>query len=120
MPTFKFEAMDTTGEEGQGPDRGPERRRSAAEKIKQMGYFVTKLTQLGEAKGKGGKKGKRPREEEGQDLHHRPAVLRQEALHVHAAVLDAAGCRPAGLAQPQDPREPDAPRRVEERSDRRR
>ena len=57
MPTFKFEAMDTTGEEVKDQIEALNEE-EAQQKIKQMGYFVTKLTQLGEAK-KGGKRGKR-------------------------------------------------------------
>src|SRR5262249_18127877 len=56
MPTFKFEAMDTTGEEVKDQIEALNEE-EAQQKIKQMGYFVTKLTQLGDAK-KGGKKGK--------------------------------------------------------------
>jgi len=58
MPTYKFEALDTSGEEVKDEiDAADED--EAQQKIKQMGYFVTKLTQTGAAaKGKGkGKKG---------------------------------------------------------------
>src|SRR5712691_6097854 len=58
MPTFKFEAMDTTGGEVKDSvDALSEE--EAQQKIKQMGYFVTKITevQTGKSKGKG-KKGK--------------------------------------------------------------
>src|SRR5436305_6617615 len=54
MPNFKFEAMDTTGEEVKDQIEALNEE-EAQQKIKQMGYFVTKLTQLGDAK-KGGKK----------------------------------------------------------------
>src|SRR5437868_5793307 len=63
MPTFKFEAMDTTGEEVKDQIEALNEE-EAQQKIKQMGYFVTKLTQLGEAK-KGGKKGKGRRRKKG-------------------------------------------------------
>src|SRR6266700_3514959 len=55
MPTFKFEAMDTTGEEIKDSIEALNEE-EAQQKIKQMGYFVTKLTQQGAAAGKKGKK----------------------------------------------------------------
>src|SRR3954465_14237483 len=56
MPTFKFEAMDTTGGEVKDSvDALSEE--EAQQKIKQMGYFVTKITEV-QTKGKKGK-GKR-------------------------------------------------------------
>lgn len=60
MPTFKFEAMDTTGSEVKDSIDAMNEE-EAQQKIKQMGYFVTKLTAVGAAtKGKKGKgKGKR-------------------------------------------------------------
>jgi type IV pilus assembly protein PilC len=56
MPTYKFEAMDTTGEEVKDSIEALNEE-EAQQKIKQMGYFVTKLTAVG-AQGKG-KKGKK-------------------------------------------------------------
>jgi type IV pilus assembly protein PilC len=54
MPQFKFEAMDSSGAEVKDSiDAGSEE--EAQQKIKQMGYFVTKIT---ESAGKKGKKGK--------------------------------------------------------------
>src|ERR1051326_6126157 len=56
MATFKFEAMDTTGEEVKDQIEAINEE-EAQQKIKQMGYFVTKLTQVGQTvKGKGKKK----------------------------------------------------------------
>jgi type IV pilus assembly protein PilC len=58
MPNFKFEALDTTGTEVKDSvEAGSEE--EASQKIKAMGYFVTKLTAVQEkgAKGKKGKKG---------------------------------------------------------------
>jgi hypothetical protein len=53
MPTFKFEAMDTTGSEVKDSIEALNEE-EAQQKIKQMGYFVTKLTAVGTAtKGKG-------------------------------------------------------------------
>jgi type IV pilus assembly protein PilC len=50
MPTFKFEAMSTTGEEVKDSvDAGSEE--EAQQKIRQMGYFVTRIQESG-----GGKK----------------------------------------------------------------
>src|SRR4051794_17645887 len=53
MPTYKFEAMDTTGGEVKDSvDALSEE--EAQQKIKQMGYFVTKITEV-QTKGKKGK-----------------------------------------------------------------
>ncbi len=51
MPTFKFEAMDTSGTEVKDSVEAPSEE-EAQQKIKQMGYFVTKLTEVAPAKGK--------------------------------------------------------------------
>src|SRR5947209_8562752 len=54
MPTYKYEAMDTTGAEVKDTvDAGTEE--EAQQKIRQMGYFVTRLTEVA---GRGGKKKK--------------------------------------------------------------
>src|SRR5438034_6157388 len=60
MPTFKFEAMDTTGGEVKDSvDAISEE--EAQQKIRQMGYFVTKITEIQTGKGKGkGKGAKQP------------------------------------------------------------
>src|SRR5947209_11847040 len=57
MPTYKFEAMDTTGSEVKDQvDAANEE--EAQQKIRQMGYFVTKITQTSAGKkGKGKKAG---------------------------------------------------------------
>src|SRR6478672_3605199 len=61
MPMFKFEAMDTTGSEVKDTVEAPSEE-EAQQKIKQMGYFVTKITEVaakqkkGKGKGKGRKK----------------------------------------------------------------
>jgi type IV pilus assembly protein PilC len=55
MPTYKFEAMDTSGEEVKDEIEATSEE-EAQQKIKQMGYFVTKLTATGGAKAKGKKK----------------------------------------------------------------
>src|SRR5256714_4864948 len=67
MPTFKFEAMDTTGGEvTDSVDAASEE--EAQQKIKNMGYFVTKITEVADKKGKGkdGKKKKGKRGKKGQ------------------------------------------------------
>lgn len=56
MPTFKFEAMDSTGSEVKDQvDALSEE--EAQQKIKQMGYFVTKITEQSSGKKKEKKKG---------------------------------------------------------------
>lgn len=56
MPTFKFEAMDTTGTEVKDSvDAATEE--EAQQKIRQMGYFVTKLTEVANTKKAAKKKG---------------------------------------------------------------
>ena len=70
MPTFKYEAMDTSGGEVKDSvEAGSED--EAQQKIRQMGYFVTKITeQAGAKKGKK-KKGQKRQSQEGPGLHHR-------------------------------------------------
>jgi type IV pilus assembly protein PilC len=54
MATYKYEAMDTSGQEVKDTvEAGTEE--EAQQKIKQMGYFVTKITEVSSGK-KGGKK----------------------------------------------------------------
>lgn len=56
MPTYKYEAMDSTGSEVKATvEAGSEE--EAQQKIKQMGYFVTKISEVASSK-KGGKKAK--------------------------------------------------------------
>jgi len=66
MPTFKFEAMDTTGGEVKDSvDAASEE--EAQQKIRNMGYFVTKITEMAGKGGKGGKgKKKTGRRKKGQ------------------------------------------------------
>lgn len=56
MATFKFEAMDTSGQEVKDSVEAPSEE-EAQQKIRQMGYFVTKISEVAQ-KGKKGKKGK--------------------------------------------------------------
>jgi type IV pilus assembly protein PilC len=59
MPTFKYEAMDTSGGEVKDSIEATNEE-EAQQKIRQMGYFVTKITELQSGKSKGKKKqGKR-------------------------------------------------------------
>src|SRR5215831_9493644 len=51
MATYKFEAMDTTGGEVKDSVEALSEE-EAQQKIKQMGYFVTKITELAGAKKK--------------------------------------------------------------------
>jgi type IV pilus assembly protein PilC len=55
MPTYKFEAMDTTGGEVKDSVEAPNEE-EAQQKIRQMGYFVTKITEVASKKKSGGKK----------------------------------------------------------------
>src|SRR3954462_6938647 len=57
MPTYKYEALDTSGAEVKDQIEATNEE-EASQKIKAMGYFVTKLT-AGAAGGKGGKKKKK-------------------------------------------------------------
>src|SRR5256886_2328931 len=61
MPTYKFEAMDTAGGEVKDAVDAPSEE-EAQQKIKQMGYFVTKITEVTTGKKKGkGKAGRKKR-----------------------------------------------------------
>src|SRR5260370_7285025 len=57
MPTYKFEAMDTAGGEVKDAVDAPSEE-EAQQKIKQMGYFVTKITEVTTGKKGKGKKQK--------------------------------------------------------------
>src|SRR5262249_43750645 len=56
MPTYKFEALDTTGGEVKDSINALSEE-EAQQKIKQMGYFVTKITEVADGKKKGKGKG---------------------------------------------------------------
>src|SRR5947209_8788189 len=64
MPTYKFEAMDTTGSEVKDSIDAVNEE-EAQQKIKQMGYFVTKLTASTVAKKKGKKAGAKRKKKAG-------------------------------------------------------
>ena len=55
MPTFKYEAMDTSGGEVKDSVEAISEE-EAQQKIRQMGYFVTKITEVAGSGKKGGKK----------------------------------------------------------------
>ena len=79
MPTFKYEAMDTSGGEVKDSVEASNEE-EAQQKIRQMGYFVTKITEVaGKAKKGKKKKGQEAASKKGQGLHHRRR-LQQEAL----------------------------------------
>ncbi len=69
MPTYQFEAMDTTGGEVKDAIEAANEE-EAQQKIQQMGYFVTKITEVAAAK-KGKKGKKKGQTQEGQGLRHR-------------------------------------------------
>jgi type IV pilus assembly protein PilC len=60
MASYKFEAMDTAGKEVKDQVEALSEE-EAQQKIKQMGYFVTKITEVATAKKGKGKKGKAKR-----------------------------------------------------------
>jgi len=62
MPTYKYEAMDTSGGEVKDSVEAMNEE-EAQQKIKQMGYFVTKITEV--AGGKKGKKAKLAKKKKG-------------------------------------------------------
>ncbi|HVL15606.1 MAG TPA: type II secretion system F family protein, partial [Gemmata sp.] len=57
MPTYKYEALDTSGNEVKDSVEASNEEEAQA-KVKSMGYFVTKLTAMAGATGKGKKKKK--------------------------------------------------------------
>jgi type IV pilus assembly protein PilC len=64
MATYKFEAMDTTGGEVKSSVDALNEE-EAQQKIRQMGYFVTKITEVAGKKEKGKKKGGEKRKKKG-------------------------------------------------------
>lgn len=57
MPTYKYQAMDSTGKEVKDQVEAASEE-EAQQKIKNMGYFVTQLTEVASKKGKAKKKAK--------------------------------------------------------------
>jgi type IV pilus assembly protein PilC len=58
MPTYKFEAMSAKGEEVKDSIEAASEE-EAQQKIRQMGYFVTRLQEVRDGRKKGGKAGKK-------------------------------------------------------------
>src|SRR5262249_53208036 len=58
MPTYKYEALDTSGNEVKDSVEASNEEEAQA-KVKSMGYFVTKLTAMAGAGGKGKKGAKK-------------------------------------------------------------
>src|SRR5439155_5741403 len=65
MPTFKYEAMDTSGGEVKDSLEATSER-EAHQKIRRMGYFLTKITVIRSGKGKGKGKKKTGKRKKGQ------------------------------------------------------
>ncbi len=95
MPTFKFEAMDATGQEIKDVIEAATEE-EAQQTIRQMGYFVTKIT-ANKAQSNGHGAGW---QEEAPDGLRRGK--HQTTYNVHPAAFDPSRRRPADLAQPAD------------------
>ena len=94
MPTYQFEAMDSTGQEIKDVIEAPTEAEAQAT-IRQMGYFVTKISVKKERKKKAEKdtaKKKRGFAIGGVNI--------ENADHVHPAAFDFARRRSADSAQP--------------------
>jgi type IV pilus assembly protein PilC len=65
MPTYKYEAMDTSGGEVKDSVEAMSEE-EAQQKIKQMGYFVTKITEMAGSSKKGGKGKAKGKKKKGQ------------------------------------------------------
>jgi type II secretory pathway component PulF len=76
MPTFKYEAMDTSG--GEVKDSiDAQSEEEAQQKIRQLGYFVTKIAEVQSGKKKGkGKGGKRKKGCRARNSAHSPGSSR--------------------------------------------
>ena len=96
MPTFQFEAMDSTGAEIKDVIEAATEEEAQAT-IRQMGYFVTKITV---------KKSRKKAEAAGAGKKKRGFVFggveTRDLTHVHAPAFDSARRRPADSAQPAD------------------
>ncbi len=98
MPTYQFEAMDSTGQEIKDVIEAPNEDEAQAT-IRQMGYFVTKIS-VKKARKSGGRKGQAGGKKRGRSPS--AASSRRSADHLHPAVVDPAGRRPADPAQPEN------------------
>ena len=97
MPTFQFEAMDSTGAEIKDVIDAPSEEDAQAT-IRQMGYFVTKITV---------KKSRKKTEGAGPAKKKRGVCLwwRQVARinSLYPSAFHSPGCRPADPPQPENP-----------------
>ena len=59
MPTYKYEALDTSGDEVKDSVEASNEE-EASQKIKAMGYFVTKLTAMAGGGARGARRRRRP------------------------------------------------------------
>ncbi len=111
MPTYQFEALDATGQEIHDVIEAPSEEEAQAT-IRQMGYFVTKISVKKVRKAAAEKKQRRPQT----GLRHRRRQV-QGPDHLHPAAVDPAGRRPADPAQPANPRRPAEAGPAEEQPD---
>ncbi len=111
MPTFQFEAMDATGAEIKDVIEAATEEEAQAT-IRQMGYFVTKISVK-----KARKKAEGRRRQEAPPLRHRRRQ-EQAAHHLHPPALDSARRRPADPAYPAHPRRAVQARPAQELADR--
>ena len=112
MPTYQFEAMDQTGQEIKDVVEAPSQDEAQAT-IRQMGYFVTKIS-VKKARKSAEKKAAKTR----QDLCHRRRQA-EGPHHFYPAAFHFAGRGTAHLAEPEDSRRAIEARRPEKRPDRR-
>ena len=117
MPTYKYEAMDTSGGEVKDSVEATERRGSPAENPPD-GLLRHQDHRSGRAPPRTARRAKAKAKQKGQNLHHRRRV-EQAAVYVHAPVLDAARRRSAGAALAAHSRTSDEARRPQERPHRR-
>lgn len=104
MPVYQYEAMDNTGTEVKDTiEAGSEA--EAQQKIKEQGFFVTKISE----KGRGGKKKDAEKEEADGWSEEKEGVFvweseSQTPLRLHTPTLDTSGRRPAYSAKPENSR----------------
>ena len=113
MPTYQFEAMDATGQEIKDVIEAATEDEAQAT-IRQMGYFVTKISVK-----KGPETAARSERPRGSKRFALGGVKQQAPDHLHPAALDSAGRRPADPPQPADSRRAVPSRAPEELPDRR-
>ena len=98
MPTFQFEAMDATGQEIKDLIEAPSEEEAQAT-IRQMGYFVTKISV------KKARKAAAEKKKSGKKKSFAIGGVKSKVLTTFTRpVVHLAGRRPADLAQPANPR----------------